>query len=59
MIDQFVIDHLDAWIEREFGNLDVDSQHLPDRARMLEFVAANPDYLDHGWWRVYDAVRSC
>lgn len=57
-IDQYTIDHLDAWIAREFGGLAIDEDIMPDRDAMLTLVTADPDYLDRGWWRVYDAVRS-
>jgi hypothetical protein len=59
MNDQYIINHLDAWIAREFDGLAINESVMPDREAMLALVAADSDYLDRGWWRVYDAVRSC
>ena len=57
----FTVRHLDQWLaanvaegdETFFGN-------ERDRLRelMLQKAADNIDWLDRGWWRVYDAVRS-
>ena len=42
-MDQFIIDHLDAWIAREFGGLAIDEDKMPNRDAMLALVAADPD----------------
>ena len=47
------VKHLDAWLAR---NLREDEAWLV-RQPMLDLAASDPDWLDRGWWRVYEEAR--